>query len=607
MLKEKIQTFPQLPGVYLMKDASGKILYVGKAVNLQSRVRSYFRKSGDGRPLIPYLMARVDDIDYLVTDTEKEALILENNLIKQHRPRYNVFFRDDKTYCSLRLDLDSPYPRPILVRRIRNDGALYFGPYASSRAVKSTLRFLQELFPFRVCSENTFRHRSRPCLYHQIGRCPAPCRGKISPAEYREILEGLVLFLRGRKRDLLVSLRRRLKRESDRLEYEKAARTLAGIRAVEETLEKQKVSRLGTVDRDIVALESSDGASVFQVLSIRDGKMSAGRGEFFGRIFPDDREAMGDFLAQFYDGRLPLPREIILPFSPANAGALKDLLAERRGGPVAFMVPVRGEKKKLLSLARKNARAVLRQRQTSPGPEEVLLRMRSSLKLRRVPRLIECFDISNLGGAEAVGSMVVFRQGEKHPAAYRHYRLRTEKGADDYGMFSELLERRFRRAVTEGGMADLIVVDGGKGQLNVALQVLKDLSIPYPDVIALAKEKRLPSGRVVRDRVYLPGRKNPAALHRASPVLRLLMRIRDEAHRFAVTYHRRLRMKKALSSPLDSVPGIGPVLRKRLLDRFQTVDVIKRASPEELNQVKGVSLSLAKNIRGHLNRATSPL
>ncbi|MFH1038849.1 MAG: excinuclease ABC subunit C, partial [PVC group bacterium] len=342
---------------------------------------------------------------------------------------------------------------------------------------------------------------------------------KISPGEYREIVDGLVLFLRGRKRDLLVSLRRRMKAESGRLEYEKAARTLAGIRAVEATLEKQKVSRFGPRPRDVIALECRGSVSVFQILSIRDGEMVGGRTELFSRVFPDDREAMSSFLAQFYGGRMPLPDEIVLPFRPAHAAALEDLLSERRKGRVKLTVPERGDKKRLLELARTNARDALRRRLAAPRLEEVLELLQKHLGLRRFPKRIECFDISNLGGKEAVGSMAVFVDGEKFPAGYRRYRIRTPAGPDDYGMLFELLGRRFRRAVEEGNLPDLVVVDGGKGQLGVARQALKDLSVRHPDVVALAKEKRLTSGRVVRDRVYLPGRKNPAALRSRSPAL----------------------------------------------------------------------------------------
>jgi excinuclease ABC subunit C len=601
MLKEKVKSFPELSGVYLMKDADGKVLYVGKAGNIRSRVLNYFRRSGDNRPRIPSLMARAVDFDYLVTDTEKEALILENNLIKEYRPKYNVDLRDDKTYCNLRIDLSQKYPRPVFVRRPRDDGALYFGPYTSSGSARSTLRWLRMIFPFRSCSDNVFRHRSRPCLYHQVGCCPAPCMGRISPEEYRKIMDKLILFLRGRKRPLLTALRRRMKDESAKLEYEKAALTLDRIRAIEEMLEYQKVNRLGEKDRDVIAYETRERMTVFQVLSMRDGRMGEGRTVSFNHLFPDDGEALSSFLVQYYSDEFLIPGEIFLPFLPAHSRAVRELLAERRGKKVSLAIPVRGVKKQLLQMARKNARAVLRQKLSEPLPEEVLRQLRDRLKLRRLPRRIECFDISNLGGNAAVGSMAVFQGGKKSTRDYRRYRIKTVEGPDDYGMIFEILDRRCRRALEDGVFPELIVVDGGKGQLNAALRVLEDLGIDYPDIIALAKEKRLKTGRMVRDRVFLPGRKNPVLFRRGSPVLHLLTRIRDEAHRFAVTYHKKLRMKESFASPLDRIPGIGPVLRARLIAHCRTIEKIKESSPESLMEIKGISRSQAQKIVVFLN------
>lgn len=584
-----------------MKDGAGKVLYVGKAGNLRTRVLNYFQRSGDNRPRIPSLMARVVDFDYLVTDTEKEALILENNLIKEYRPKYNVDLRDDKTYSNLRIDILQKYPRPVFVRRPRDDGALYFGPYTSASSARSTLRWLRKIFPFRSCSDNVFRHRSRPCLYHQVGCCPAPCMGRVSPEEYRKILDELILFLRGRKRTLLTALRRRIKEESERLEYEKAALTLDRIRAIEETLEHQKVSGLGAMDRDIIAYEIRDRVSVFQILSIREGRMREGRAIIFNHLFPDDRDALGSFLVQYYSDDMLIPGEIILSFLPAHLPAVRELLTERRGKKVILVVPVRGVKNKLLELARKNARAVLRQKRSQPLPEEALRELRDRLKLRRLPRRIECFDISNLGGIAAVGSMVVFQEGKKSPRDYRRYRIKTIEGPDDYGMIFEILNRRYCRALEDGVFPELIMVDGGKGQLNAALRVLLDLGIDYPDIIALAKEKRLKTGRIVRDRVFLPGRKNPVLFRRGSSVLHLLMHIRDEAHRFAITYHKKLRMKEIFSSPLDRIPGIGPVMRSRLIAYCQTIEKIKESSPESLMEIKGVSRGMADRILAYLN------
>ncbi len=603
MDKSRIRNFPDLPGVYLMKDASGEVLYVGKAAGLRSRVSSYFRPSGDNRPLIPRLISRVADIEYLVTDSEKEALILENNLIKKHRPRYNVYFRDDKTYASIRIDPGERFPRPVLARRVRADGALYFGPYVAGRSLKNTLRFLQKVFPFRVCSDNVFRCRSRPCLYHQLDRCPAPCVGRISPEEYRRNIDGLVLFLRGRKREVIASLRRRMKRESEELRYEDAGRTLARIRAIEETLEKQKASRVESRDRDVIALEREGAAAVFQVLTIRSGKMLDGRAVYLDREFPDPAEALGSFLAQFYGGGRPLPDEIVLPFAPAAPAALEEVFRDRKGRRVILTVPRRGMKFDWLKLAAKNAREALRSRRGRTDPSRVLERLEKKLGLRRPPRVIECYDISNLGGREAVGAAAVLRDGEKYPPGYRRYRVATVSDPDDYAMLAEVLRRRLRRAKREESWPDLILVDGGKGQLNAALRVREEEGAGYPDLAALAKARPSPSGRTAGDRVYIPGRKNPVSLRPGSPELLLLARVRDEAHRFAVAYHRRLRRKSGFRSPLDGVEGVGPVLRRRLLERFGSVKGVREAPVEDLCSVRGISRRLAERITAGLREA----
>ncbi len=542
--EEQARGFPKLPGVYLMKDAAGKVIYVGKAKDLRVRVLSYFRKSGDKRFQVPYLMGKLATIDCLVTDTEKEALILENNLIKKHRPPYNIFFRDDKNFYSLRLDLSRPFPRPTFVRKAKNDGALYFGPYASSRAMKRALLFCQKLLPFRTCSDNIFRHRSRPCLYYQIGRCPAPCVGLISAEEYRETLDHLVLFLQGKEKKVLVALRRRMKKESASLEYEKAAATLASVRAIEETLEEQKITRAGRKDQDVCALVRRGEKVTIQTLTLRRGKMTGGRTVSFRRIVSDDRDALSSFLVQYYGEGGFVPDEIIIPFAPRGKPSLEEFLREQKGRKVALTVPRRGEKKKLLRMALNNLRIAAASAPEEEGEEEGLSRLRDRLGLKNLPRTVECFDISNLGGREAVGSMVVFRRGKKVTDDYRRYRVRTIQQADDCGMLFEVLHRRCERALKEGHRIDLIVVDGGKGQLNAALQVLDELGFDYPDVIALAKGKKGKGGKKIVDRVFLPGRKSALFLPPGSPELLFLMKVRDEAHRFAITYHKKLRRKK---------------------------------------------------------------
>lgn len=594
-LKEKTKSLPQLPGIYLMKDGRGRILYVGKAKNLRRRVSNYFRKPGDLRPRLPYLLAKVNDVDYLVTDTEKEALILENNLIKKYRPRYNIYFRDDKTFYHLRLDRGQKYPRFTFIRKPRNDGALYFGPYASSRSMKSALSFIQKIFPIRLCSDNIFRHRSRPCIYYQMGRCPAPCVGFISPEEHRRRIDQVILFFRGRKKELVSSLRVQMKTAVEAMEYEEAARIHGRIRAIVETVEEQKVCCPQGKDQDIFSLSRRGEEVMIQILHIRQGKMTGGQSVYFKRSFPDNVETLSSFITQFYRGERFIPDEILLPFPLEEAEAVKSFLTEKKRRKVLLIAPRRGEKWRLVDLATKNARLALEQHSAMPHQEELLDKARLKLRLKNPPRTVECFDISNLAGREAVGSMVVFRDGLKSPDDYRRYRIRALRQADDYGMMFEVLLRRYERALEKGSQPDLVLVDGGKGQLNIARRVLEKLGMDYPDVVALAKEKAK-KGKKIRDRVFLPGRKNALFLPPASPLLHWLMEIRDEAHRFAISYHRKLRRKERLTSIFDDIPGIGPVLKKRLLTHFKDIGAVKTASTGELTKVPGISSKLAKKI-----------
>ena len=539
-LKSRARTFPALPGVYLMKDAAGRIIYVGKAKDLRSRVLSYFRPGGDGRPTIPSLIARLDRIEFLVTDTEKEALLFENTLIKKHRPPYNIYFRDDKTFPSLRLDLRQDFPRLIVARRTRSDGCVYFGPYASASAMKSALKTAQRLFPLRLCSDNVFRHRSRPCLYHQMGRCLAPCVGKISPERYREAVRGAILFLEGKQPALLRALRERMREDAAALRFEQAAALREQIRAIEETVDRQKMSAVKTTDQDVIALARRGEEALVQVLHLRQGKMTGGRAVHFLRAHPDESEALESFVSQFYSGSRCLPDEILLSAPLASPDVIGEVLREKKGRRIAIGAPVSGTKRRLVELALKNASlALLRSGGEAPGGD-LLRTVQSQLGLRRLPRRVEGFDISNLSGREAAGSMAVFVDGRKSPDDYRRYRVRTLSTSDDYGMLREVLSRRCARIKREGNPPDLILVDGGKGQLSEAREALRRAGLEYPDVAGLAKERERGGKRVV-DRVYLPGSGQPLFLPPGSPSLRFLMRVRDEAHRFALAYHRRLR------------------------------------------------------------------
>ena len=598
-LQESIHAAPRRPGVYLMKDGEGKVIYVGKAKDLRARVRSYFGGT-DGRRMIPFLVPRIEEMEFIVTETEKEALILENNLIKKHRPRYNVNLRDDKNFYSLRLDASHPFPRFQLVRRIRKDGARYFGPYSSSTSMKETFRYLHRIFPLRTCRDLEFKTRKRPCMEYQINRCPAPCCGLVSEAEYRRMVAEAVLFLEGRSGTLVRQLRSRMEQASEQTRFEEAARLRDKIAAIETTLEKQRIVSASLRDRDIFGLCREGERLQIYAIHVRKGAILGQRRFAPVKTRLDTAEAFSSLLKQYYSAGVTVPREIIVSEALEDGELIEQWLAEKRGGTVSLIVPRRGEKKALLAMALSNAESALRaEAGREADTEELMDGLARALMLKQPPRRIECFDISNIGGRYAVGSLAAFTDGEPDRSRYRRFRIRTKDEADDYGMMREVLERRYGDGAD---LPDLIVVDGGKGQLGVALSVLRDLDIQGVDVIGLAKESRDLSPRKPsplrrdRDRVYLPNRKNPLYLDRHQKALFLLMRIRDEAHRFAVTYHRAVKTRADLRSVLDEIPGIGPARRKALLARFRDVKKIAAASREEVAKVPGIGENAAQKV-----------
>ena len=608
-LEAKVSHFPTRPGVYLMKDARGRVLYVGKAKNLRARVRSYFREGGDGRLRVRFLMGRVADIDFVVTDTEKEALILENTLIKRHRPRYNVDLRDDKTYLSLRLDVRSPFPRLTMVRRVQADGALYFGPYSSARSLRETLELVQRIFPLRQCADREFRKRTRPCLYAQTRGCRAPCCGLIGPREYRRLVEQVVAFLRGRSGRLLEDLRRQMREAAERLDFEEAARLRDRIRAVELTLERQKAVTHKPVDRDVVAMERQGAEAQVVVLVIRAGNLIDRRAYYFSNLQADDAEVIGQFLRQYYRGDRIVPGEVVVgvPLPEEERGILEEWLREARGSRARLVVPKRGEKAQLARMARENARELLEERRkTKVGYEAALEEIRARLHLATPPRRIEGYDISNIQGREAVGSLVTFVDGFPRKGGYRRFTIRTVEGADDFAMLYEVLRRRLERRREPGWeLPDLILIDGGRGQVAAALKALEDTGVQVP-LAGIAKARTLP-GRgpeVARspERIFLPGRKNPVVFGRGSSGLFLLQRIRDEAHRFAVTHHRRRRTRATLASELESIPGVGPKRRQALLRHFGSLKRLRQATADEIARVPGIPRPLAGRIAQALSR-----
>ena len=611
-LLERAREFPTQPGVYLMKDASGAVIYVGKAASLRSRVASYFGSTSDGRPQTEFLVRRVASLDYVVTETEKEAFLLENALIKQHRPRYNIRLRDDKTFLSLRLDPREKWPRLHLARKRRADGALYFGPYTSSQAMRQTLRTILGIFPVRSCTDNFFRNRTRPCMLYEIGKCCGPCCLDVDPDRYARLVQDLILFLRGRKTELVARLKREMHERAKRFEYEEAARLRDRIAAINKTIERQRIAVGPAVNRDVIAAVCEDGRHLVLVFLYREGVL-ADRREF---ELPDFGQTEGEILrgaiSQLYAATDSIPDEAFLSAEPEDRPLLEQWLAEMHGRSVRLHVPQRGEGRRLLDLALENARERLRDRlEASRDTEAILEELRSKLRLPAPPECIECFDISNIHGRLAVGSMVQFVGGSPNRRGYRHYKIRTVEGSNDFAMMHEVLGRRYRRAIESGaphdppsgGLPDLILVDGGKGQLNVAVEVMKDLGATGAALRAIAKSRMVgdrDNRRRSDERIFIPGQKNPVTFASGSPALLLLQHVRDEAHRFAIAYHKKLRRQRNLRSLLEELPGIGEARKRALLRAFGSLARIREATVEELTRVPGMTPALADDLHRFL-------
>ena len=603
VLKEKMTAAPRSPGVYIMRDGAQKIIYVGKANDLKSRIASYFTGK-DTRPMAPFLMARVDDIEFITTATQKEALILENNLIKKHHPRYNVILRDDKTYYHLSLDPTEKFPRLQLVRKKMNHAALYFGPYPSGLAAKETLRFILRVFPLRTCRNRDFKLRPRPCLEYQIGRCLAPCKSLIDEDAYRRLADSAVSFLQGRKQELIAGLKKQMAEAAEGMNYEEAARLRDRIGALTHALEKQNVDGGSDQNQDVLGIYMQQEVCQLCILFVRGGKLLGSKSFAPLKTKADEGEIISSALQQYYDNS-NLPEEIILPRSLPDENVIAEWLSEKAEKQALFTIPKRGPKKALLDMACANARELLFLAQKKEEQKDAALGiLQDKLSLNCLPRRIECYDISNISGKYAVGSRVVFQDGEPDKSFYRRFRIQTADEPDDYGMMREVLLRRF---TGDEARPDLVVVDGGKGQLNVALSVFRDLKINL-DVIGLAKEERayLTAKNKLRgkagtseDRVYLPRRKDAVYLSAWPAALSLLQRVRDEAHRFAVGYHHHLKEKHDLVSVLDAIPDIGKTRKATLLKYFGSAREVKNASLEDLQKAPGIGKELAEKIYSH--------
>ena len=602
-IEERLEHAPKSPGVYLFKDGKGDILYIGKAKVLRNRVRSYFR--GNGNRMAPKTAAMVNkirDIEYMVTDSEVESLLLEANLVKEHRPRYNVRLKDDKSYPYVRVT-NEPYPRVFITRNIIQDGSKYYGPYTDVSSLRSAMRVVKKIFPLRSCryhidQEAIEKNKFRVCLDYHIKKCEGPCEGKVSKEHYNRMIDKIVDFLNGRTDEVVDYLESNMEEAAENYEYEEAARYRDQIDAVKSYARKQRVENTDFEDRDVLAMATEDDDCAMVVMRLRNGKL-IGR-EHFYLSGVEEKEPAGileDFVKQYYMRVNFVPREILFPETPSNRETIEEWLNTRADRKVYLKVPRIGEKKKLQGLAEKNARHLLdelnlqKQKRADYIPKTVSA-LQEDLQMEVPPRRVEAFDISHIGGTNTVASMVSFVDGQPRKSEYRRFKIKTVEGNDDFASMREVIRRRYRRVLEEKlPVPDLILIDGGKGQLSAAMEVLNDLDFPPVEVIGLAK--RL-------EEIYIPQQPDPLFLSKSSSGLILLQRIRDEAHRFALAYHRKLRGKSMVVSSLDEIDGVGDILKQRLLQRFKSVKRIKEATILEIAEVEGISENKAVKIKQQL-------
>ena len=601
-LEQKINNLPTNPGVYLFKDGKGVILYVGKAGNIKHRVNSYFQRPAEKDTKTLAMLEKVSDIEAIVTDTEKEAFILENNLIKAHHPHYNIKLRDDKNYPCLRLSVEETFPTLCVVRRIKKDGSVYFGPYPSATSLRETLRLIRRLFPIRTCLETKFTHRLRPCVNYEMGRCAGPCCGKIEPIQYQEMVRQVRMFLEGRNKDLVERLRKRMKEESGRLHFEMAAKIRDQIVHIEKVIERQKIVSQDFFDRDVIGIHHRDHTIVVYALFIRAGKLLGGKGFTFHSTGLPDEEILSPFLRQYYHEGKFIPEQVLIPIAIPLQTLTEQWLAELKGKKVEILIPARGDKKHLIRMASENAeKFLLAESGFKEDQEKVLEALKERLHLRKIPRRIEAFDISNLQGGYAVGSMVTFLGGKPYRQRYRHFKIKTIEGADDYGMMYEVLLRHYQKAIEEDELPDLVLLDGGRGQLSVAQELFKELNVKEIDLVSLAKTKTVGGLLKSDEKIFRPQYKEPLILGRRSPLLLFLDRIRDEAHRFAITYHQKVRSREIIKSVIGEIPGIGRIRQKELLKYFGSVEKIRGSSPEALAKAPKMNEKLAQKIYAFFN------
>jgi excinuclease ABC subunit C len=603
---QKLPVVSSEPGVYLMRDAQGQVIYVGKARNLRKRLAAYFKPSGHADAKLGALAARIADFETIITRTEKEALILESNLIKRHRPRYNVVLKDDKRYPSLRLDPGENFPRFTIARKIGEDDALYFGPFASAHAVRETLGIITKTFKLRKCKASEFRIRTRPCLHCQMNGCLAPCCRDVDPHVYQEQVQEAVLFLKGRTHELIRNIRVQMEEAAEACEFEKAARLRDKLFALERTVEKQIAVTTDFHDRDVFAAAAFGGAAVITCFSVRGGFVTGTRHFPFPETMAAEDEMLGAFIRQYYGTGAFVPGEIFVSHPLEDAVLIEEWLSGHRGRKVRLTRPERGEKARLLDMARCNAANELRNlMEARTSDRDLLARLQKRLALSRLPRRIECFDNSTLMGSEPVAGMVVFVDGKPEKSSYRTFLIQTVETPDDYAAMSEILKRRFGQAEPSGALPDLVLLDGGRGQLGIGVAVMRELGLTDAfDLISIAKKDERRGE--TQDKVFVPNRVNPVGFGREGDLRLFLQRVRDETHRFAVTFHRRRRRKSSLKSVLDGIRGIGPARKAALVKHFGSIEAIRAARIEELITLPGFNRRIAETMIEKLSISMSP-
>jgi len=595
-IQNKLARTTTEPGVYLMKDVSGKVIYIGKARNLKNRLSSYFKNSGRLDIKASVLVDKIDDIETIIAGTEKEALILESNLIKKHKPRYNVILKDDKRYPSLRIDLSEKYPNFSIVRKIGVDNARYFGPFASAHAVRETLRTINKTFKLRKCKAKDFKTRTRPCLHCQMEGCLAPCCLDVNPAVYHEQVGEAIMFLEGRTPDLIRKVKNQMEAAARIQQFEKAARLRDKIFSLNRTIEKQIAVTTDFKDRDVFALARSQEFSVVTVLAVRNGFLTGSRHYNFSETISTEAEMLAAFVRQYYERHPFVPDELLTSIELDDTRLTEEWVRDIKKRKVSIIYPKRGEKVRLVDLAVHNAENELENVIASHSAElDLLLRLQKKLKMNKMPARIECFDNSNISGTEPVAAMVVFENARAHNQLYRKYRIKTVSEHDDYAYMREVLNRRFGKGDHSKPYPDLLMVDGGKGQLNIAVAVIRDLGLEGKlSIIGIAKKDEKKGE--VRDKIFIPGRANPLSFGREGELLLFLQRVRDEAHRFAISFHRKRRTKKLLQSALDTIPGVGPQRKATLLKQFKTIKNIQAADLDEIGTLPGFNRRIAEAV-----------